>query len=130
MEQARVAVCNAFGFTYKTCVTWVKMNPKTHKVAIGNGYWFRASTEHLLFGVRGKLGPGVRNLPTHVFAPRRAHSEKPVEAYDVMEKMSPYFRLELFARGDGRKNWDRWGDQAADGDGRVFLPALDAAAAG
>jgi N6-adenosine-specific RNA methylase IME4 len=39
----------AWGFAYKTMLTWVKPPP------FGLGAYFRNSTEHVLFGVRGGL---------------------------------------------------------------------------
>src|SRR6185436_14912205 len=43
------AVIEAWGFQYKTCITWHKLRGK------GMGYWFRGHTEHLLLAVRGKV---------------------------------------------------------------------------
>jgi N6-adenosine-specific RNA methylase IME4 len=46
-------------------------------------------------------------------APRREHSRKPDEAYEIIERMYPELpKIELFARGK-RENWAAWGNQAA-----------------
>jgi N6-adenosine-specific RNA methylase IME4 len=61
----------AWGFDYKSIITWVKPSP------FGLGTYFRGSTEHVLFGVRGKLMTRSTSTATHFEAPHGAHSEKP-----------------------------------------------------
>jgi len=86
-----------WGFEYKTCITWIKPS-------IGIGSYFRNSTEHCLFFVKGHLSTRVKNIPTHFEANRTKHSEKPDNFYSIIEKASypPY--LEIFGRKE-RKNW-------------------------
>jgi N6-adenosine-specific RNA methylase IME4 len=44
------------------------------------------------------------------------HSEKPQEFYKIIEDMYDHGRkLELFARGSGRKGWDSLGNEANEG---------------
>jgi N6-adenosine-specific RNA methylase IME4 len=101
-------VIEALGFRYITCITWLKDKQ-------GLGQYFRGVTEHCLFAVKGHLpykvvdGRRQQGL-TGFFAVRRRHSEKPVEMYQMIEKVSypPY--LELFARTK-RKGWDCWGNE-------------------
>lgn len=94
----------AWGFTYKTILTWCKPQ-------IGLGNWFRNSTEHVLFGVRGKC-PTLRNdVPTHFTANRTRHSAKPESFYDIVESCSPGPWLEMFARRR-RLGWHVWGNEA------------------
>lgn len=102
VEEAHV-VARAWGFTTKTLVTWVKPQ-------IGMGRYFRNSTEHVLFGVRGSLPPLRRNCPTAFTAARRKHSQKPDEFYAIVESMSPGPYLELFARAR-REGWVSWGNE-------------------
>lgn len=97
-------VLAAWGFTYKTCLTWVKPQ-------MGMGNYFRSSTEHVLFGVRGKLAIQNRGLTNWFNAPRGKHSAKPGSFYDLVEKASPGPYLEMFARVR-RLNWDAWGNEA------------------
>jgi N6-adenosine-specific RNA methylase IME4 len=93
-----------WGFTYKTTLTWCKPQ-------IGMGNWFRNTTEHVLFGVRGKC-PTLRNdVPTHFIADRTKHSAKPESFYDLVESSSPGPRLEMFARRR-RFGWHVWGNEA------------------
>lgn len=96
-------VMKAWGFEYKTCITWAK-----HRSIFG--YYFKGQTEQLLFGVRGKLPPNDRKQTTLVNAKIRKHSQKPDEVYDVIEKVSPGPYLEMFARAK-RENWFSWGNQ-------------------
>src|SRR5438552_3273556 len=42
-------VLSAWGFKYKTMLTWHKTNSK------GMGYWFRGYTEHILVGIKGNV---------------------------------------------------------------------------
>jgi N6-adenosine-specific RNA methylase IME4 len=96
----------AWGFTYKTCLTWCKPQ-------IGMGNYFRSTTEHVLFGVRGKQ-PTLRNdVPTHFVADRRRHSQKPESFYDLVESCSPGPYLEMFARRE-RIGWNAWGNELGD----------------
>jgi N6-adenosine-specific RNA methylase IME4 len=47
-----------------------------------------------------------------ITAPRREHSRKPDEAYEIIERMYPELpKIDLFARG-GRPNWAAWGNEA------------------
>lgn len=95
---------DAWGFTYKTCLTWVKPQ-------MGMGNWFRSSTEHVLFAVRGSQ-PTLRNDEVNWFLEKRGrHSKKPRAFYDLVERCSPHPWLEMFAR-ERRLGWDFWGDEA------------------
>jgi N6-adenosine-specific RNA methylase IME4 len=101
--QQGLEVMRAWGFEYKTCITWVKNRSIF-------GYYFKGQTEQLLFGVKGKLPPRDRKQTTLIGAKIRKHSQKPDEAYDIIEKISPKPRLELFARKK-RKGWSSWGNE-------------------
>lgn len=96
---------DAWGFRYVTMITWVKPS-------IGMGNYFRGTTEHILFGIRGSL-PLLRNdVGTHFNAPRtRRHSEKPEEFFKLVESCSPGPWLELFSRNQ-RPGWTAWGAEA------------------
>lgn len=105
LEQA-FPIMRAWGFRYVTMLTWVKTG------APGLGFSFRGHTEHVLFGVRGKLPIPPEKRETNVFtAPRRSHSQKPEAFYDLVERVSPGPYLELFARRN-RLGWDTWGNEA------------------
>ena len=100
-------VLSAWGFTYHTNMVWVKDK-------IGMGYWARQRHELLLVATRGSIPtppPEVR--PDSVItAPRGRHSEKPVQAYEIIEAMFPDLpKLELFCRSP-REGWAAWGNEA------------------
>ena len=101
-------VMEELGFKYKTIITWMKDR-------IGLGQYFRGITEHCLFGVKGnipyKIVNGKRQQgKTGFVEQRRAHSEKPLQIYWMIERVSypPY--LEMFARKK-RDNWTSWGNE-------------------
>ena len=104
-----LAVMGAWGFEYKTTITWMKDR-------IGLGQYFRGQSEHCLFGVRnplpyrrrpdGKRAQGV----TAFLARRTEHSTKPIEMRRMICDVSYGPRLELFARRE-TPGWDVWGNQ-------------------
>jgi N6-adenosine-specific RNA methylase IME4 len=101
-------VLEAWGFEFVTHAVWVK--PKAGKL----GHWVRTQHEDLLIARRSAMPtPLPANRPPSVFnAPRREHSRKPDEAYELIEKMFPDLsRIELFARNT-REGWDAWGNEA------------------
>ena len=51
--QEGLDVCKAWGFEYKTLITWLKTY-KDGTPVMGMGYYFRGCTEHIIFGVKGK----------------------------------------------------------------------------
>jgi N6-adenosine-specific RNA methylase IME4 len=59
-------------------------------------------------------------LPSVIRAPRGAHSEKPDEIYEAVERMYPGLqRLELFCRGVPRPGWAAWGNETLRREGAV-----------
>ena len=104
-------VCNAWGFEYKTLITWIKTY-SNGKPEMGMGYYFRGCTEHIIFGVKGKMkctNKTTRNMFEAV-NPKR-HSEKPHMVRDMIVDSSGNLpRIELFARHK-IKGWDSWGNQ-------------------
>lgn len=106
LEEA-MQVLNAWGFTYRTCAVW-------DKEKIGMGYWFRGQHELLLVGVKGNYSvplPANRHSSVIRF-PRSEHSKKPVEVYEIIERMFPHGKyIELFARNQ-RPGWGNWGLEA------------------
>ena len=90
-----------WGFDFKTVLTWVK--PR-----FGLGTYFRSSTEHILFAVKGKVPTRARDIPTHFEAPLGKHSEKPQVLYAIAERASYAPRLDVFARKT-RPGWMAWG---------------------
>lgn len=104
-----------WGFELKTILTWVKGRMENGRLIqhIGLGHFYRNSTEHILFSVRGKLSMLNHDAPTAFVAERHQHSEKPAAFYDMVQHMSPGPYLDVFARKQ-RFGWDTWGDEAFD----------------
>jgi N6-adenosine-specific RNA methylase IME4 len=103
-------VMEAWGFVYKTTITWVKITDAgVHRG--GMGWFFRGATEHVLFGVRGHRPiPASLRQPNVILAKRGEHSEKPDEFYSLVESVSPGSRIDVFARKQ-RPGWTVWGDE-------------------
>jgi len=102
-------VMKAWGFQYKTKITW-------HKTGrLGLGYWFRGEVEELLFGIRGKVKAFRSTLPNFLEFPVLGHSEKPEVFRELIETATALTienrrKIELFAR---RRvpGWDAWGNE-------------------
>tara|TARA_B100001059_G_C17758173_1_gene541176 strand:- start:84 stop:701 length:618 start_codon:yes stop_codon:yes gene_type:complete len=107
-------VMDAWGFKYKTNLIWRKIRKDGGPDGRGVGFYFRNTTEIILFGVKGKnvrtRKPG-RTQVNVIETRKREHSRKPDELYKIIEKCSWGPFLELFARGK-RKSWTSWGDQS------------------
>jgi N6-adenosine-specific RNA methylase IME4 len=115
----------ALGARYVSTGVWVKPS-------IGMGQYWRIQCEFLLLGVIGKGARdmclehrhalGIRANLSNVIQPAfrlvHRHSGKPAESYELIEKLCPGPRVELFAR-EAREGWDRWGLEAPDGPGRL-----------
>jgi N6-adenosine-specific RNA methylase IME4 len=106
LEQSFVVI-RSWGFEYRTSAVWIKPS-------IGMGYFVRQQHELLLIARRGNPpmpAPDARP-PSVIEAPRGEHSEKPIEAYELIERMYPELpKIELFAR-NARAGWAAWGNQA------------------
>lgn len=96
-----------------TLLTW-------KKPGLGAGR-FRCNTEHVLVARKGPragnpFGQGGRHAQatdgTLFEWPRAKHSQKPSEFFDLVERLSPAPRLEMYGRG-ARPGWSVWGNQSA-----------------
>lgn len=106
-------VLRAWGFTYKTNIIWHKVRKDGGPDGRGVGFYFRNTTEIVLFGVRGSmrtLQAGRRQVNI-IKSQKQEHSRKPDHLYAIVEACSPGPYLELFARGT-RSGWYAWGNQA------------------
>jgi N6-adenosine-specific RNA methylase IME4 len=107
MIEAALAVMKEWDFTYKSQIIW-------DKELVGTGYWFRNRHELLLVGTRGNVpAPAMgTQWPSVILERRRAHSVKPVWAYELIESYFPNLpKIELFARR-ARAGWSCWGLEA------------------
>lgn len=109
-------VMRSWGFEYKTNLVWHKVRKDGGPDGRGVGFYFRNTTELVLFGVRGKnartLSPG-RSQVNIIKTRKREHSRKPDELYPIIEGCSNGPFLELFARGS-RGGWACWGNESED----------------
>lgn len=107
-------VMRAWGFDYKSNLVWQKVRKDGEPDGRGVGFYFRNTTELVLFGVRGKkartLAP-ARSQVNVIKSRKREHSRKPDEQYGLIESCSSAPFLEMFARGS-REGWFAWGNQA------------------
>lgn len=102
-SRSPIDMVEGWGFRYITLLTWLKTGPP------GMGFNFRGHTEHAIYAVKGKLSiPPARRESNVVVAPRTGHSVKPGAFFDLVERVSPEPRVELFARSP-RLGWDSWG---------------------
>lgn len=98
---------NALGFRYITNIVWIKPS-------FGLGYYFRGQHEICLFAT---LGRGAANkkknnsISSVIRAPKRKHSQKPIEFYDLVESRSEGDYLYLFSRMKPRDRWTMMGDE-------------------
>lgn len=98
-------VVESWGFTPMSLLTWCKPGP-------GMGYYLRNNTESCIFATRGRpMVPAEKAMSTWFQWPRLRHSEKPKEFFEVVERVSPGPRVELFARS-AREGWDSWGNES------------------
>lgn len=101
-----LAVLHAWGFHYKTMITWEKTG------RLGLGFWFRGQTEHVLVGVRGSV-KAFRCQDTNILQVKALrHSEKPEEFRQLIERATKGWqpRIELYAR-EKVDGWDAWGNE-------------------
>ena len=116
-------LAEAWGFSPKVLVPWIKTKRQSKSavldadgdlyaaVRMGMGLYIRHCAEFILFSVRGKAPTDRNDALGVVFAPQGKHSEKPNQAYEWIERLSPGPRLELFARRP-REGYDVWGDES------------------
>lgn len=113
--QEGLEVMKEWGFKYKTNMIWHKVRKDGGPDGRGVGFYFRNTTEIILFGIKGKMRTldAGRSQVNIIRSQKREHSRKPDELYDIIEECSPSKYLELFARGKRRK-WSQWGNQVED----------------
>ena len=92
---------------------WAKRRRDGGPDGRGVGFYFRNTTELVLFGTRGKLRTSApaRRQVNIIESRKREHSRKPEEQYPIIESCSPAPYLELFARYP-RLGWSAWGNEA------------------
>lgn len=100
------AIVEAWGFRPAQLLTWCKA-----PMGEGLGGAFTPTTEHVLFARRGVLPALARVDSTWWQWKRGEHSAKPEAFLDMVERVSPAPRLEMFSRR-ARLGWDTWGNES------------------
>lgn len=103
-------VAEAWGFSPRQTLVWCK-TPQ----GVGPGGTFSVTAEFVIFARRGTLKASERVGTSWWEWSRGKHSAKPPAFMDMVERISPEPRVELFCR-DPRFGWDSWGkgyEQAA-----------------
>lgn len=97
-------VARAWGFEPWNMVTWCKDG-----MGVGR---FQCNSESVLVCRKGTRhgNPFGSTKGTWFQWPRSRHSEKPNQFFELVERVSPSPRLELFARKE-RAGWDVWGNE-------------------
>ncbi|MEV7828368.1 MT-A70 family methyltransferase [Microbacterium enclense] len=104
-------VMEAWGFRFVDEFVWGKDQ-------MGLGQYFRHAHETLLLGVKGKLPVKFRGQRSFAMLPRQAHSHKPEEVHQMVQRMSPGPYVELFARRPF-PGWKVWGNEI---DSDIVIP--------
>lgn len=99
-------IVRSWGFKPAQILTWCKA-----PMGEGLGGAFVPTTEHVLFARRGVLAATSRVDSTWWLWKRGKHSAKPEAFLDMVERVSPAPRLEMFARRN-RLGWDTWGNES------------------
>ena len=135
MQREALNVAEAWGFEVTGDIVWVKttspvrtafLGPSRAQeewrfftLAFGLGRTTRAAKETCLVCRRGKPKPLVKNERDVFLAPLGEHSAKPSEFMELVERLAPGPRAELFARRR-REGWTQWGNEL---EGRPASPA-------
>lgn len=110
-------VVKAWGFKYKTLITWRKVR------SLGMGFWFRGQCEHLILGVRGGVKPFRSQKVNFHQSTVLEHSRKPDyfrKLIDDVVRVSfgEPVKLEMFARSADDmfpdhhlQGWDVFGNE-------------------
>jgi len=102
-----LGIVRLWKFEYHMLWTWCKPT--------GMGAHPRNATEHIVLASRGSVRQELdRRAPqtlNWLACPTEGHSHKPDVFLDLIERISPPPRLELFARRN-RLGWDTWGNEA------------------
>lgn len=92
-----------WGFRYQCLMTWVK------NVGFTPFSWMY-STEHVIFATKGNLPLLQKGLRLDFAAKVRGHSRKPNEFYELVKKVSPGPRIDIFSR-EKRDGFEQWGNE-------------------
>ena len=103
-------IAESLGWKLHARMIWNKVT------GIPAAFTVRYGHEYLLFMYKGKLPPVAKKergrIHTVFTEQVRKHSQKPLIAYEIIERLYPDSqKLEMYARNT-RNNWDCWGNEA------------------
>jgi len=96
-----IQILGDWGFKYHCLLTWVKNVGFTP-------FSFMFSTELVLFGLMGNVAMIKKGERLDFTADAREHSRKPDKFYDLVKRVSPDPRIDIFSR-EKRDGFDQWG---------------------
>ena len=96
-------ILDSWGFRYQCLLTWVK------NVGMTPFSWMY-STEHVLFGRKGSLDLLKMGVRLDFTGKVREHSRKPEIFYEIVRKVSPSPRIDIFSR-EKREGFDQYGNE-------------------
>jgi len=96
-----IQILGDWGFKYHCLLTWVKNVGFTP-------FSFMFSTELVLFGLMGNVAMIKKGERLDFTADAREHSRKPDTFYDLVKRVSPDPRIDIFSR-EKRDGFDQWG---------------------
>ncbi len=105
-----------WGYQYQCMLTWAKRRGMVP-------FSWRYDTELVIFARRGGLPLQRMGESLLVEGGAREHSRKPQAFYDLVRRVSPEPRIDVFSR-EHRAGFDSWGDQEAHFDGQLRIPLL------
>ncbi len=107
-----IRIMDSWGFKASSGGVWAKVT-RNALPAFGTGYILRDSCEPFWTATRKRCPAGLRKTERNIIIAERSpiHSQKPMEMYEMLERLAPKARkCELFSRGD-RPGWDHWGKE-------------------
>lgn len=126
MQQELQQVVNAWGYTIKSEIIWVKTSTESAQreylagrmpgLAFGMGRYVRLCHERCVIATRGAGAQQLikdHSTRSVFFAPRGRHSAKPDAFYRLVERLAQGPYLELFARRH-QPGWTCTGDQVGE----------------
>ena len=118
-------VLTEWGFRYvTTAFHWIKLGKASRVPIHGPGYYTGSCAEMVLLGIKGRMKPVMKLIPSLVEYPRMNHSVKPEVVRKRIERMyGDVPRIELFARC-ATPGWDVWGDESDNKDEQQVLARL------
>ena len=116
-----IALCEKIGFNPVTLLVWTKPNgiptpygQRNTEVCLFGARWRKGNHKRVMYkphyDEKSVVGAGLVSSVDFIHAPRREHSRKPEEFYELVESRSNAPYLELYSRME-RFNWTCVGNQ-------------------